>query len=95
MKKTNVMSTLLNGGEVSNLNQRQTVKYQKCCDAVGEHEEKIRDLTEKLHETKSLVAEFKEEMAAAKEELRAKRDAQQAIASNLRQQLAAKKSSRR
>ena len=89
------MSTLLSGGEVSDLNRRQSFKYQKCCDAVEEHEEKIRDLTEQLQQTKSLVAEFKEELAAAKEELRTKRGAQQAIATDLRQQLAAKKSSRR
>ena len=85
------MSALLNGGEMSNLNQRQTAKWQKCCDAVDEHNEKIKDIAEELQKTNTLVAELKEEFATAMDEAKSKREAQQAIAADLRQQLAAKK----
>ena len=83
--------TVLNGAEMNNLNRKQTLKWQKCCDAVDEHDEKIKDIAEELQKTKTLVAELKEELAAAKDEAKSKREAQQAIAADLRQQLAAKK----
>ena len=47
------MSALLNSGEVSSLNQRQTLKYNKCCDAVEEQQERIRDLAEQIQQTKT------------------------------------------
>ena len=80
----------LNGAEMSNLNQRQTMKWQKCCDAVDEHNQKIEDIAQELQKTKSLVAELKEELAAAKDELKAKRETQQTTAADLRSQLARK-----
>ena len=84
------MSALLSSGEQSNLNQRQSLKWQKCCDAVDKHHELIRDIAEELQKTKNLVQDLKEELAAAKDELRAKRGTQQATATDLRSQLAKK-----
>ena len=83
------MSTLT-GAEISNLNQRQSLKWQKCCDAVDEHNEKIKDLAEELQKHKNLIAELKEELSAAKDELKAKRENQQTISADLRSQLARK-----
>ena len=80
----------LNGAEMSNLNQRQTMKWQKCCDAVDEHNQKIEDIAQELQKTKSLVAELKEELASAKDALKAKREIQQTTAADLRSQLARK-----
>ena len=80
----------LNSAEMTNLNQRQALKWQKCCDSVEQHNERIKDIAEELQSTKNLVAELKEELAAAKGELRAKRENQQETARELRSQLAQK-----
>ena len=89
------MSTLLSHREISDLNQRQTSKYKKCCDAVDGAEQGIKDLAEELQKTKARAAELKESLAAAKNDLTSKRGTQRAIATDLRTELAQKGAPRR